>query len=159
MREELALMRSPAAWVAFGLGAGLSPVAPGTCGTLLAVPFYLLIGQLAWHWHAALVMALFGLGVWASERIVRALGRQDPQAVVFDEMVGYWITMLPVAGVGSWPWWVAGFVLFRLFDIAKPWPIRGLDRAVGGGLGTMLDDAMAGVYAAGVMAVTAWWLG
>lgn len=158
MREETRLMRTPAGWVAFGLGSGLSPVAPGTCGTLVAIPFYLLLAMLPWGWYLAAVAALFGLGVWASEMMVRRLGRQDPQAVVVDEMVGYWITMAPVLAQ-HWLWLVLGFILFRLFDILKPWPIRGLDREVGGGLGAMLDDALAGVYGAAVMAAVAWWLG
>lgn len=151
-------MRSPAGWIALGFGTGLSPVAPGTCGTLVAVPLYLLLALLPWAAYVGAVVLLFGLGVWASERIVRALGRDDPQVVVFDEMVGYWITMLPVLA-GHWLWLLLGFILFRLFDIVKPWPIRGLDREVGGGLGTMLDDALAGLYAAIVMAAVAWWLG
>lgn len=151
-------MRRPAAWIAFGFGSGLSPVAPGTCGTLVAIPCYLLLALLPWPAYAAAVAALFGLGVWASERMVRALGRQDPQAIVVDEMVGYWITMMPVLA-GHWLWLLLGFILFRLFDILKPWPIRGLDREVGGGLGAMIDDALAGIYAAAVMAGVAWWLG
>lgn len=151
-------MRSPPAWIAFGLGSGLSPVAPGTCGTLAAVPFYLLLALLPLPAYAVAVVVLFGVGVWSSELMVRRLGRQDPQAVVFDEMVGYWITMSPVLA-GHWLWLLPGFVLFRVFDILKPWPIRGLERAVGGGLGAMLDDALAGAYAAIVMAAIAWWLG
>ncbi len=151
-------MASPAAWVAFGFGSGLSPVAPGTCGTLVAVPLYLLLVLLPWPFYAAAVAVLFFIGVWASERMVRALGWQDPQAVVVDEMVGYWITMLAAPAL-HWHWIALGFVLFRLFDITKPWPIGPVDRVVKGGLGTMLDDALAGVYAALVMAGVAWWVG
>lgn len=151
-------MTRPSAWVAFGFGSGLSPVAPGTCGTLVAVPVYLLLALLPWPFYAAAVAVLFLIGVWASERMVRALGRQDPQAVVADEMVGFWITMLAAPAV-HWTWIVLGFGLFRLFDIAKPWPIGHLDRVVKGGLGTMLDDALAGVYAALVMAGVGWWVG
>ena len=156
--DERALMRGPTGWIAFGFGSGLSPVAPGTCGTLVAIPCYLALAMLPWPAYVAAVVASFALGVWASDRVVRALERDDPQAVVVDEMVGYWITMMPVLAL-HWPWLVLGFILFRLFDILKPWPIRGLDREVGGGLGAMLDDALAGVYAAAVMAAMAWWLG
>lgn len=151
-------MTSPAAWVAFGFGSGLSPVAPGTCGTLAAIPLYLLLVLLPWPYYVAAVAVLFVAGVWASGRMVRALGREDPQAVVVDEMVGFWITMLAAPAV-HWAWILLGFGLFRLFDIAKPWPIAGLDRQVGGGLGAMLDDVLAGVYAAVVMAGIGWGLG
>lgn len=151
-------MGSPAAWVAFGLGSGLSPVAPGTCGTLAAVPFYLLLALLPWPAYAGVVAALLLLGVWASGRMVRALGREDPQAVVIDEMVGFWITMAAAPAV-HWTWILLGFASFRLFDIAKPWPIAGLDREIGGGLGAMLDDVLAGIYAAVVVAGIGWWLG
>lgn len=151
-------MASPAAWVAFGFGSGLSPVAPGTCGTLAAIPPYLLLALLPWPYYVAAVAVLFAAGVWASGRMVRALGREDPQAVVVDEMVGFWITMLAAPAV-HWAWILLGFGLFRLFDIAKPWPIAGLDRQVGGGLGAMLDDVLAGVYSALVMAGAALWVG
>lgn len=159
MREEARLLGHPDAWIAFGLGTGLSPVAPGTCGTLLAVPFYLAMARLDWPMYAVLVALLFALGTWVAGRVVRRLGRQDPQVVVIDEMVGYWIAMLPVAGNTHWAWLLAGFGLFRLFDIAKPWPIGALDRRIGGGLGVMLDDAVAGFYAAAILALAAWWLG
>lgn len=159
MREEARLLGHPDAWIAFGLGTGLSPVAPGTCGTVLAVPFYLAMARLDWILYGALVVLLFALGTWVAGRVVRHLGRQDPQVVVIDEMVGYWIAMLPVAGTTHWAWLLAGFGLFRLFDIAKPWPIGALDRRIGGGLGVMLDDAVAGFYAAAILALAAWWLG
>lgn len=160
MREEARLMRrEPAAWLAFGMGAGLSPWAPGTCGTLAAVPVFLLLRLPSWSWYLGAVAVLFLLGTWAAGRVVRCLERQDPQAVVVDEMVGYWVTMAPVAAWADWRWMLAGFALFRLFDIAKPWPIRQVDRELGGGLGTMLDDVLAGAFAAALMALAAWWLG
>lgn len=159
MPEAWRQLRFPDAWLAFGLGAGLSPVAPGTCGTLVAVPVYLLLAGLDWPVYLAAVGVFFALGVWVSARVSRRLGREDPQSVVIDEMVGYWIAMLPVAGTVSWPWLLAGFGLFRLFDIAKPWPIRAIERRVGGGPGIMLDDVLAGLYAAAVLGLGAWWLG
>lgn len=158
MREEARLMRHPSAWIAFGFGSGLSPFAPGTCGTAMAMPFYLLLAPLDWYWYALALVPLFALGVWTSDHMVERLGRQDPSAVVWDEMVGYWLTMLPVPGV-HWQWMLLGFFVFRLFDIVKPWPIRGIDRDVGGGLGAMLDDAFAGVYSALVMAACVYWIG
>jgi len=152
-------MRDPAAWVAFGLGAGLSPWAPGTCGTLVAVLLFLPLRLLWWPWYLLVVALVFTLGTWAAGRVGRRLGRKDPQAVVVDEIAGYWIAMAPVLQFADWRWMLAGFLLFRLFDIVKPWPIRDLDRRLGGGLGTMLDDALAGGFAAALLAAAAWWLG
>lgn len=93
--------------------------------------------------YGVLVLALVGLGVWACGRVARELGDADPGAIVWDEVVGYLVAMmaLPV----GWGWMLAGFIVFRLLDIAKPWPIRWLDQRVGGGWGIMLDDLAAGV--------------
>jgi len=128
--------------LAFGLGSGLSPFAPGTFGTLVAVPLYLLLAQLPPWDYAAAVLAAFAFGVWLCASVSRDLRVHDPGGIVWDEFVGYWITMflLPV----RWEWILAGFLLFRLLDIWKPWPIRWVDRNVRGGLGVMLDDVLAG---------------
>jgi phosphatidylglycerophosphatase A len=143
-------LRTPAGFLAFGLGAGLSRYAPGTVGTVVAVPFAWLLMQMppALYWTA--LAALFLLGVWLCGAASRMLGRHDPGNIVWDEMVGYWLTvaLLPM----TWGWWLAGFVAFRFFDILKPWPIRRLERAVGGGLGIMLDDVLAAVYAMLILA-------
>jgi phosphatidylglycerophosphatase A len=140
------LLRHPAGWLATGLGAGLSPVAPGTAGTLLAlVPWWLWLRHLP-PWHYALVLGCaFALGGWAADWAIAKLGRQDPGAVVIDEFVGVWLALF-LAPAG-WPWLLAGFALFRLFDIWKPWPVRWADRRVHGGFGTMLDDLLAGAWA------------
>lgn len=137
-------LRTPAGLLAFGFGAGLSRYAPGTVGTLVAVPFGLLLKGLPPAGYWAALALLFGLGVYVCGVASRALGRADPGGIVWDEMVGYWlaIALVPV----SWAWWLAAFVLFRVFDIWKPWPIRQLERRVGGGLGVMLDDAVAAGY-------------
>lgn len=144
-------------WIAFGLGSGLAPWAPGTFGTLAAVPLYWLLSPLAPVVYLGVVALLFGLGVWACGRTARELGGHDPGAIVWDEVVGYLVAMT-FAPVG-WPWVLAGFLLFRLFDIWKPWPIRWLDRRVRGGLGIMLDDLAAGVLAGLVLWVAASALG
>jgi phosphatidylglycerophosphatase A len=132
-------------WVAFGFGSGLVALAPGTFGTLAAMPLYWLVSGLPLVVYGALVLVLAGLGVWACGRTARELGDSDPGAIVWDEVVGYLVTMtaLPV----SWGWALAGFALFRLLDIAKPWPIRWLDRRIHGGWGIMLDDLAAGLIA------------
>jgi phosphatidylglycerophosphatase A len=135
--------RAPQHWLAFGLGAGLLPYAPGTWGTLVAVPIYLLLSPLTTPVYLSVVALLFGLGVWACGTVGRDLGVHDHSAIVWDEVVGY---LVAVTGIpADWRWMVAGFVLFRLFDILKPWPIRVIDRRLKGGLGVMLDDVAAGV--------------
>lgn len=130
-------------WIAFGLGAGLAPKAPGTFGTLAAVPFYWLLSPLPLWTYLLVLVVLFGLGIWACGRTAQDLGGQDPAAIVWDEVVGYLAAM--TAAPAGWRWILAGFLLFRLFDIWKPWPIRWLDRRIKGGLGIMLDDLAAGV--------------
>ncbi|TXS96700.1 phosphatidylglycerophosphatase A [Parahaliea maris] len=149
-------LTSPIHFLAFGLGSGLAPKAPGTFGTLAAVPLYLLAAQLPLPAYSVFVVLSFAIGVYLCDRTSRDLGVHDHPGIVWDEFVGYWITMwLAPAG---WLWIVAGFVLFRLFDILKPWPIGWLDRRVHGGLGIMIDDVVAGVMAWGCLQGLAWWL-
>jgi len=150
----------PVHWLAFGLGAGLVPWMPGTVGTAVGVLLFFGLAPLgvAGYAGAVALMALFG--VWVCGASARELGVHDHPGIVWDEVVGYLVTMLPVAGMAFprplWVWILAGFLLFRLFDIAKPGPIRWLDRHVGGGLGIMLDDAFAGVAAGACLLLLAW---
>ncbi|WP_116366795.1 phosphatidylglycerophosphatase A [Parahaliea mediterranea] len=138
-------LKSPVHCLAFGFGSGLAPKAPGTFGTLAAVPFYLLAAQLDLAAYLVFLLLAFVLGVYVCDRASRDLGVHDHPGIVWDEFVGYWITLC--AAPAGWWWVVAGFVLFRVFDILKPWPIGWLDRRVHGGLGIMLDDVVAGVMA------------
>src|SRR5690606_30297504 len=141
---DLRRLRSePAAWLATGAGVGFIRVAPGTFGTAAALLPWLALRELPLPAYVAMLLLAFVLGVWASNRVIALLGRQDPQVVVWDEFVGVWITL--AAAPAGWQWMLAGFALFRLFDIWKPWPVRWADRRVHGGLGAMLDDALAGV--------------
>jgi phosphatidylglycerophosphatase A len=140
-------------WIAFGLGSGLAPRAPGTAGTLAAIPLYLLISPLHWTAYLALVIVLTLVGIWACDRTASDLGVKDPSAIVWDEWVGFLVTM--IAAPTGWPWLLAGFAVFRLFDIWKPWPVRVADRRVGGGLGIMLDDLIAGAMAGALIALAA----
>lgn len=140
-------------WIAFGLGSGLAPWAPGTFGTLAAVPLYWLLSPLALVPYLSVVAVLFVLGVWACGRTARDLGGEDPGAIVWDEVVGY-LAAMTAASVG-WPWMLAGFLLFRLLDISKPWPIRWLDQHLKGGLGIMLDDLAAGALTAVILWIAA----
>jgi phosphatidylglycerophosphatase A len=139
------VFRNPVHFLAFGLGSGAAPVAPGTFGTLAAVPLYLLLTQLPLPLYLLAVVLAFGLGIWLCERTSRDLGVHDHGGIVWDEFVGFWLTM--VAAPEGWQWLLAGFLLFRLFDILKPFPISYLDRHIHGGLGIMLDDAVAGSFA------------
>lgn len=131
--------------MSFGFGSGLSPKAPGTVGTLAAIPVFWLIQDLSLPLYLLWLVVTFALGVYWCDRTSRRLGVHDHPGIVWDEMVGYWLTML-LAPAG-WVWMLIGFVLFRLFDILKPWPIGWLDRRVGGGFGIMIDDVLAGLYA------------
>ncbi|PID34355.1 MAG: phosphatidylglycerophosphatase A [Thiotrichales bacterium] len=146
-RKELVqtVLKSPLHFLAFGFGSGLSPKAPGTMGTLAAIPLYLLLVQLPFAYYVLVLVVAIVVGIWLCGESARLLGVHDHGGIVWDEFVGFWLTML-IAPAG-WVWVVVGFALFRLFDIWKPWPIRIIDRKVEGGLGIMLDDILAGIYA------------
>ena len=142
--RQLALS-TPHGLIASGFGSGLAPYAPGTAGSLAAIPFYFLLHHLAVWQYLAVMAAAFALGVWASERVSRELRQHDYGGIVWDEFVGQWLTLLAC----PMEWWAiaAGFFLFRLFDVWKPFPVRWLDREVSGGFGIMIDDVGAAVYA------------
>lgn len=143
------LLRHPAGWVASGFGSGLSPVAPGTAGSLAALLPWLALRELPWPLYFIVLALAFALGVWACGWVVRVLRVDDPGVAVWDEFVGQWIALAPLLWLPSVWWWiVAGFVLFRFFDIVKPWPVSWADSKLDGGLGVMLDDVFAGIYAA-----------
>ena len=141
----------PVNFLALGFGSGLAPVAPGTAGTLVAIPVYLLLQPLALDQYLVLLAALFVAGIPICAFTAKRLDVHDHPGIVWDEVVGYLVTMA-FAPTG-WLWVMAGFILFRIFDVAKPWPILWLDRQVSGGLGIMLDDLLAGVFAAVVLQV------
>jgi phosphatidylglycerophosphatase A len=145
-KPSASLLAQPVHLIAFGFGAGLFPKAPGTAGTLLAVvPAWLIAG---WSLQAkvAFISALFIFGVWICGESARRLQSHDHPAIVWDEVVGYLATclMLPAEPL----WLLLAFVLFRFFDIVKPWPIRDLDHRLHGGIGIMLDDIVAAAFAA-----------
>jgi phosphatidylglycerophosphatase A len=140
------VFKSPVLFLAFGFGSGLAPRAPGTAGTLAVIPLYLVSGQLNLASYVALVFAVCVAGIWICGRATALLGVHDHPGVVWDEFAGFLVTMMAVSP--SWPAVLAGFALFRLFDIWKPWPISWADRKLKGGLGIMLDDVLAGAVAA-----------
>lgn len=148
------ILSTPEHFIAYGLGAGLAPKAPGTFGTLVGLPlWFLLHGLVPNPIHYLLVcLILFVFGCWVCGESARLLGLHDAPGIVFDEIVGFLLTCFPLlflpAHAPRWPWLIAAFLLFRVFDILKPWPIRWLDQKVKGGFGIMVDDALAAVFAA-----------
>lgn len=151
------LLRSPLGVIGCGFGAGLSPVAPGTVGTLVAVVPYLWLQHLSPSAYIAVVLLAAALGVWAGNVVIKRLGQEDPSAFVWDEFVGFWITM--AFAPPGWIWILAGFAAFRFFDVLKPWPVSFADRKLKGGFGAMLDDVLAGLYALGLMQVLRYFFG
>ena len=146
VRERKQKDRSINFWLASVFGLGKAPVAPGTVASLIAgVPFFLAAGRYSWQMQLALASVVFVIGWYVSGKTERELGRIDPSEVVIDELCGYLVAMTGHA-VSFVPILI-GFLLFRLFDIWKPWPIRALERKLPGGAGIMADDVLAGIYA------------
>ncbi len=140
-----ALWHHPIHLLAFGFGSGLAPVAPGTFGTLMACLLYLLLAKLPVAHYLIIVVIIAVVGIYICGKTAKNMGVHDHGSIVWDEFVGLWITL--IAAPTGWYWIVVGFVLFRFFDIIKPWPIRWLDQQVKGGIGIMVDDIVAGVMA------------
>jgi phosphatidylglycerophosphatase A len=155
---------TPEHLLAFGFGAGLAPRAPGTFGTLVGVIFFAGLLWLPWPAYLAATLALFAFGCWVCGESARLLGVHDYGGIVFDEIVGYLIAAAPLVWLrpASVSGWLVGavlaFVLFRVFDITKPWPIRVFDRRVHGGIGIMIDDAIAGLVAALLLVAVRRWI-
>lgn len=145
LRAERETFSSWDGFLAFGFGAGLLPRAPGTFGTLVAVPLVFPLRALDGGAYWMAMIALFLLGVWICGRVGRRLGVDDHGGIVWDEMFGYWLALsfVPLNFITV----VTGFALFRLFDILKPWPISRIDAEFSGGLGVMIDDVLAAIYA------------
>lgn len=137
------LIRHPPLLLAFGFGSGLAPYAPGTAGTLVGVLLHWMLVQVPQVVHVGAVALIAVVGIPVCASATRRMGVHDHSGIVWDEIAGYLLTML--FAPPGWVWMLAGFALFRLFDILKPWPIRWFDRNVHGGLGIMLDDLVAAV--------------
>jgi phosphatidylglycerophosphatase A len=144
-RTRQIALKSADGLLAFGFGSGLSPFAPGTAGSLAAVPLALPLVLLPLSAALALIVLAFAAGVWLCGRVGRRLGVHDHSGIVFDEFVGLWLVLVFIPA--HWAWWLAAFAVFRVFDAVKPWPIGWLDKRVHGGLGVMLDDVLAAVFA------------
>ncbi len=149
-----AVFTDPVNFLAFGLGAGLSPVAPGTFGSVLGLLLFWLTLDLGVYVQWAVAAGLVGAGIWLCGESARRIGVHDHGGIVWDEIAGMYITLFaaPVTAYG----FAAAFVFFRVADIVKPWPIRDLDHRIHGGLGIMLDDLGAALYAALALALYGW---
>jgi len=144
----------PAALIATGFGVGHLPWVPGSWGSLLALLCgWEIVAAGGWLALAAAAIIAFAVGVWASARVAAARGLHDPRFIVIDEIAAQWLVLLATSLDGRW--YAAAFLLFRLFDILKPWPIRLIERRVAGGLGIMLDDVMAAIYALALLLIGA----
>ena len=139
------LIRNPVHFLAFGFGSGLSPKAPGTAGTLVAMLLWPLLAGLPLEIYLAIVAVASVGGFYLCGKTASDLGVHDHPGIVWDEIAGYWLAMAAIPC--TWYWMLAGFVLFRFFDIWKPWPISWLDKQVHGGVGIMVDDLLAGLFA------------
>jgi phosphatidylglycerophosphatase A len=146
------LLLDPVHLLALGLGTGLSPWMPGTLGSALALIPCWYIAPLPWPVKLGIAVAAFLVGIWLCHVSAARLGIHDHPGIVFDEIAA--MLAITVLLPQSWPWLTVAFALFRVFDIWKPWPIRDLDHRLSGGLGIMLDDQMAAVYAAICIGVT-----
>ena len=146
--------------LAYGLGSGLAPRAPGTAGSLVALLLFFPLQSLGSLGYLVVLLLTLIVGVVVSGQVARELELSDPGGIVIDEFVGLWIALFLLPG--PWYWALGGFGLFRWFDIAKPWPVGWLDRRLKGGLGIMMDDVAAGLYAFAVLqaiafGVARWW--
>ncbi|PAV01304.1 phosphatidylglycerophosphatase A [Arsenophonus sp. ENCA] len=144
--------------LATGFGSGLSPIIPGTMGSLAAIPFWLLMYWLLPVWlYWFIILFGFVVGIVICQRTSDDMQVHDHGSIVWDEFIGMWMTLMVIPLV-SWQWVLIAFVLFRFFDMLKPWPIGWFDRQVGGGLGIMLDDIIAAIFAMVIVAALAHWL-
>src|SRR5512147_400667 len=137
------VLRAVVLFIAQGAYSGKSPYAPGTAGTLIGVILYLGVKNLTPAFYGIICVLLCGIGTWAAGEAEPILGQKDHPSIVIDEIAGYLIAMFMVPS--GWGFIAAGFFLFRVFDVVKPWPLFGL-QGVRGGLGVMLDDIGAGIY-------------
>ena len=149
--------RSALHWIAFGAGAGLAPRAPGTAGTAVAIPIYAVLATQPIGLYLLAVALIAAAGVWVCGRTARELGVHDHPGIVLDEIAGFLVTMTALPF--DWPWIAAGFVAFRILDVAKPWPVSLADRKLGGGLGIMFDDLLAGALACAALHAARYVLG
>lgn len=144
----------PSHFIAFGFGSGAAPFAPGTFGTLMAVPFYLAMQSLSHTMYLLLVVVITLASIWLCHKVTKEIGIHDHSGMCLDEIVGYLVTMY--GAPQGLIWIISGVLLFRLFDIWKPWPISYIDAQLQGGAGIILDDVLAGIYSLIALRILAW---
>ena len=147
--DPTVILRNPIHFLAFGFGSGLSPKAPGTMGTLVALPLVYAQMHLSLTMYLCCVLMLIAVGIYVCGESARRLNTHDHPGIVFDEFAGMSVTMIAVPLEIHWLF--LGFLLFRLFDIFKPWPIREADHRLSGGVGIMLDDIIAGIFSCALL--------
>jgi len=135
---------NPWYFLAFGFGTGLLPKMPGTYATIVAIPIYLIMRQFSWLTYGIVLALIIIFAMWVSDKVSKEIGIHDHPGVNIDEIPGFLLTML--FAPAGWLWILLGFILFRFFDILKPWPISWLDKNVGGGFGMVVDDLLAGFF-------------
>ena len=148
------VMTDPVHILAFGFGAGLAPFAPGTFGSLPGVLLFWFTMDFGLYVQLGVALSATLAGVWICGESARRIGVHDHGGIVWDEIVGMYLTLM--VATFSVTGWILAFVLFRVIDIVKPWPIRGLDHRIGGGIGIMLDDLVAALYAAILLVLYGW---
>ncbi|MGR5330681.1 phosphatidylglycerophosphatase A [Photobacterium damselae] len=156
--KDLIKLSNPWHLLATGFGSGLAPIVPGTVGTLAAIPLYWVLAQLPFLLYLLAIVIAAIIGVSICQKTSDDMKVHDHGSIVWDEFVGFWITMA-IAPTISWQWILAGFILFRFFDMLKPWPISWLDKHVSGGFGIMIDDIVAGFMAMISLWFVGYWLG
>ncbi len=145
LAEAKRVFTRPTYFIAYGFGSGLSPRAPGTAGSLLALLLFLPARDFPFYIHLAFILVALIAGIFVCGRVASQLEIKDPSVIVWDEFVGMWISLLFLPA--GWIWYLAAFAAFRFFDILKPWPVNWADEKLEGGPGIMLDDVVAGLYA------------
>lgn len=143
-------LRNPWHLLATGFGSGLSPIMPGTMGSLAAIPCWYLLDWLSLPLYLLAVVIACVIGFYLCHVTARDMGVHDHGSIVWDEFVGMWITLIAIPS-NDWRWVALGFILFRIFDIWKPWPISWFDKNIKGGAGIMIDDIVAGIVAAVIL--------
>lgn len=148
------IWQKPTHFIAFGFGAGALPIAPGTFGTLMAIPFYLCMHLLPIYVYLGVLVIVTIVSMWLCQNVSKEIAVHDHQGMCLDEIVGFLVTMFAVPF--KLKYIVLGFILFRLFDIWKPQPIRFLDEKIKGGVGMILDDVLAGIYSCIILHILSW---
>lgn len=148
------IWQNPLHFVAFGFGTGAIPFAPGTFGTLMAIPFYLVLARFSLPFYLISVLIITLFSMWLCDQVSRDLKVHDHPGMCLDEFPGFLVTM--IGAPHGIRWILCGFILFRLFDIFKPWPIRYLDTHVKGGFGMVIDDVVAGFFSFIVLHLLFW---